>query len=299
MVVVAGESSGSGKDEGIALFKQALDPIDAGIRDIALGVQSSDRVVLHHNLFYLVCNLGNDKRQYLSNSVLQAKSAHDMDGMSGSARGSLDNGLLNLLEGKLAVLQFQIKIEDELEAMAARLEASTSTFESGSGETSPYMSNNLREKANELLMELKSNTQLYNDYAVSFEIWEVKYAPRLRGMNNGFVVSSVGTSKVGSFVEGSVDLSIMLTAPPPTQQKQILGEHLYPLVSQHKVWFMGEQSHISMDFDHIIKKEATSVRRVLESLAAMVQRAVRCSSTPRMKVLVRIHFVQIISLLEF
>ncbi|KAJ8547923.1 hypothetical protein K7X08_021159 [Anisodus acutangulus] len=237
MVVVAGESSGSGKDEGIALFKQALDPIDAGIRDIALGVQSSDRVVLHHNLFYLVCNLGNDKRQYLSNSVLQAKSAHDMDGMSGSARGSLDNGLLNLLEGKLAVLQFQIKIEDELEATAARLKASTSTFESGSGETSPYMSNNLREKANELLMELKSITQLYNDYAVSFEIWEV--------------------------------------------------------------WFMGEQSHISMDFDHIIKKEATSVRRVLESLAAMVQRAVRCSSTPRMKVLVRIHFVQIISLLEF
>ncbi|CAN4113008.1 unnamed protein product [Withania somnifera] len=99
------------------------------------------------------------RRQYLSNAVLQAKSAHDMDGMSGSARGSLDNGLLDLLEGKLAVLQFQIKIKDELEAMASRLEASTSTSQS--------------EKAKELSMELKSITQLYNDYAVPFEIWEI------------------------------------------------------------------------------------------------------------------------------
>lgn len=121
----------------------------------------------------MLSNLGNGRRQYLSNAVLQAKSAHDTDGMSGSARGALDNGLLDLLEGKLAVLQFQIKIKDELEAMSSRLESSTSTSESGSGETSPNMSNILREKAKELSMELKSITQLYNDYAVPFEIWEV------------------------------------------------------------------------------------------------------------------------------
>lgn len=117
----------------------------------------------------------------MSNAVLQAKSASDTDGMSGSARGTLDNGLLDLLEGKLSVLQFQIKIKDELEAMASRLEASTGTSESGSNETSPNMSNSvdpnfvriLREKAKELSMELKSITQLYNDYAVPFELWEV------------------------------------------------------------------------------------------------------------------------------
>ncbi|XP_060215778.1 uncharacterized protein LOC132642743 isoform X2 [Lycium barbarum] len=61
---------------------------------------------------------------------------------------------------------------------------------------------------------------------------EVKY--HLRGVNEGFVVSSAGTGKVGSFAEGSVDLSTMLTVAPPTQQKQILGEHLYPLVRQQK-----------------------------------------------------------------
>ncbi|KAK4350075.1 hypothetical protein RND71_029388 [Anisodus tanguticus] len=113
------------------------------------------------------------RRQYLSNAVLQAKSAHDTHGMSGSARGALDNGLLDLLDGKLAVLQFQIKIKDELDAMASRLETSTSTSESGPGATSPNMSNILREKAKELSMELKSITQLYNDYAVPFEIWEI------------------------------------------------------------------------------------------------------------------------------
>ncbi|OIT40388.1 PREDICTED: nuclear pore complex protein NUP155 [Nicotiana attenuata] len=121
------------------------------------------------------------RRQYLSNAVLQAKSASDTDGMSGSGRGALDNGLLDLLEGKLSVLQFQIKIKDELEAMASRLEASTGTSESGSNETSPNMSNSadpnfvriLREKAKELSMELKSITQLYNDYAVPFELWEI------------------------------------------------------------------------------------------------------------------------------
>lgn len=39
----------------------------------------------------------------------------------------------------------------------------------------------------------------------------------------------------GSGAEGSEMLSSQLAAAPPEQQKQMLGERLYPLVSQHKV----------------------------------------------------------------
>lgn len=121
------------------------------------------------------------RHQYLSNSVLQAKSASDTEGLNGPGRGSLDGGLLDLLEGKLAVLQFQIKIKEELEAIASRLEASPSTSESIAGES--HEENNvsstrdfiqsIREKAKELSLDLKSITQLYNEYAVPFELWEI------------------------------------------------------------------------------------------------------------------------------
>ncbi len=62
------------------------------------------------------------RRQYLSNAVLQAKTASNSDGLLGSSRGAFDNELLDLLEGKLAVLRFQIRIKEELEAMSSRLE---------------------------------------------------------------------------------------------------------------------------------------------------------------------------------
>ncbi|XP_073142273.1 nuclear pore complex protein NUP155 [Henckelia pumila] len=117
--------------------------------------------------------------QYLSNAVLQAKSAYEMDNIS--VRGAIDNGLLDLLEAKLAVLQFQIKIKDEMEALTSKLEASPSTSESimnGSlpdnnclGDAAFVLS--LREKANELSVELKTITQLYNEFAVPFEFWEI------------------------------------------------------------------------------------------------------------------------------
>lgn len=121
------------------------------------------------------------RRQYLSNAVLQAKSATEVDNMSVSARGSLDNGLLDLLEGKLTVIQFQIKIKEELEAIASRLEASPSTVNSVSNDSQQEQSTSsnadlirtISEKAKELSLDLKSITQLYNDYAVPFELWEV------------------------------------------------------------------------------------------------------------------------------
>lgn len=121
------------------------------------------------------------RRQYLSNAVLQAKSATEGDNMSVPARGSLDNGLLDLLEGKLTVIQFQIKIKEELEAMASRLEASPNTVNSVSNDSQQEQSTSpnadlirtISEKAKELSLDLKSITQLYNDYAVPFELWEV------------------------------------------------------------------------------------------------------------------------------
>ncbi|KMT15470.1 hypothetical protein BVRB_3g059730 [Beta vulgaris subsp. vulgaris] len=116
--------------------------------------------------------------QYLNNAVLQAKNASNSDHLVSPTKGAYDDGLLDLLEGKLAVVRFQIKIREELEAIASQLEARTGTSESGENEATPErreanLASSLREKVKELSLELKSITQLYNDYAVPFELWEV------------------------------------------------------------------------------------------------------------------------------
>lgn len=66
---------------------------------------------------------------------------------------------------------------------------------------------------------------------------EVKYVPygRQREMNKGFGVSSTDANSVGVVPQGSEMLSSMLAAAPPEQQKQILGERLYPLIQKQKV----------------------------------------------------------------
>lgn len=127
----------------------------------------------------------NFRCHYLSNAVLQAKNVSSSDGLVGSTRGALDSGLLDLLEGKLAVLRFQIKIKEELEAIASRLEASSVASESVQNGTIPNgrltgdanLANIARAKAKELSLDLKSITQLYNEYAVPFELWEVLAFP--------------------------------------------------------------------------------------------------------------------------
>ncbi|KAE8719630.1 NUP155 protein [Hibiscus syriacus] len=121
------------------------------------------------------------RRQYLSNAVLQVKSDSNNDSLVASSRGAFDSGLLDLLEGKLAVLQFQIKVKEELEAIATGLEATPGTSESvqnGSAADSRFngdanLLNAAREKAKELSSDLKSITQLYNEYAVPFELCEI------------------------------------------------------------------------------------------------------------------------------
>ncbi|KAF7808616.1 nuclear pore complex protein NUP155 [Senna tora] len=119
--------------------------------------------------------------QYLSNAVVQAKSASNSNGLVGSGRSSMDSGFLDLLEGKLAVLRFQIKTKEELEALVSRSEVLPATSDSAPNGLVPERSstadaniaNAAREKAKELSSDVKSITQLYNEYAVPFELWEI------------------------------------------------------------------------------------------------------------------------------
>ncbi|EPS59160.1 hypothetical protein M569_15648, partial [Genlisea aurea] len=120
------------------------------------------------------------RHQYLSNAVLQAKCAVGTENLHGFGGSSVaDTGLLDLLEGKLTVLQFQMKINEELDAMAA----SSSSLETAKNEAAAAASSpppdddeflrSIREKADELSADLKTITQLYNEYAVAFELWEI------------------------------------------------------------------------------------------------------------------------------
>ncbi|KAF6156384.1 hypothetical protein GIB67_031505 [Kingdonia uniflora] len=121
------------------------------------------------------------RRQYLSNAVLQAKNASNNDALASSTRGTFDNELLDLLEGKLAVLRFQLKIKEELEAVCSRSDSSIGMLESVSNVSSPQcnsdvdpdLANAACEKVKEISSDLKSITQLYNEYAVPFELWEI------------------------------------------------------------------------------------------------------------------------------
>lgn len=126
-------------------------------------------------LLLLICHLPLFRFQYLSNAVLQAKNASSGTGLPGAQ--AFDNGLLDLLEGKLAVLRFQIKIREELEAIVSRhntpAETSDPTQANGNMTVDLNYTNAAQEKAKELSLDLKSITQLYNEYAVPFELWEV------------------------------------------------------------------------------------------------------------------------------
>lgn len=105
---------------------------------------------------------------------MQAKSASETDSHNVSVRGAIDSGLLDLLEGKLAVLQFQMKIKEELDSIASKLEASPDGSESTTNDPNFLLA--VQQKANELSMDLKNITQLYNEYAVPFELWEVSHS---------------------------------------------------------------------------------------------------------------------------
>lgn len=119
-----------------------------------------------------------DKRyEYLRDAVLQAKSAGIAADLS---RNPIDSSTVDLLEGKLAVLRFQMQIKQELELMAARVQNIPSSplspsdpFPRDSVLADAETAKAAKDKAKELSLNLKSITQLYNDYAVPFNLWEV------------------------------------------------------------------------------------------------------------------------------
>ncbi|XP_038977739.1 nuclear pore complex protein NUP155-like isoform X1 [Phoenix dactylifera] len=182
----------------------AITPMASAMRDLEGPIPSSDtkyldllakyyvlkrqHILAAHILYRLAERQCNDsgeaptleqRHQYLSNAVLQAKRAINNDSLVSSTRKTIDDGLLDMLEAKLTVLQFQMKIKEEL-AIASRLEDLPST--SGSPPSDPLHTNlvvdcniakDAKDKAKELTLELKSITQLYNNYAVPFNLWEI------------------------------------------------------------------------------------------------------------------------------
>ncbi|KAF9613728.1 hypothetical protein IFM89_010170 [Coptis chinensis] len=171
------------------------------------------------------------RRQYLSNAVLQAKNASSGDGLLGSARGAFDSGLLEMLEGKLAVLQFQIKIKEELEAMASRVEGSSDMSDSNPNDPQrpPTVDTNLanaaQEKAKELSLDLKSLTILYNDYALPFELWEVCLEILYFASYSGDADSSIVRETWARLIDQA--LSSGGIAEACTVLKRV-GSHVYP-----------------------------------------------------------------------
>lgn len=120
---------------------------------------------------------------------MQARSGTRSAGGLGQAPGFSESGFLEVLESKLAVLRFQLKINEMLDHIASAipsvpLERSSTnsqvpTEENGFPSATAFADENkaqsAREKSEELKAELKSITQLYNDFAVPFELWEVTY----------------------------------------------------------------------------------------------------------------------------
>lgn len=110
---------------------------------------------------------------------------------------------MELLEGKLAVLRFQVKIKDALNRIASTLPSAP--LEPGvNGSHMPMEEDGFpfarvfadesraqaaKDKADELSAELKSITQLYNDYAVRFELWEVNCFSAIEVTLEYFIVS--------------------------------------------------------------------------------------------------------------
>ncbi|XP_052204518.1 nuclear pore complex protein NUP155 [Diospyros lotus] len=171
------------------------------------------------------------RRQYLSNAVLQAKNASNNDGLLGA--NAFDDGLLDLLEGKLAVLRFQIKIKEELEAIAFNLEASPSISESAPNDSSPDGSraadanfvNSIREKVKELSLDLKSITQLYNEYAVPFELWEICLEMLYFASYSGDADSSIVRETWARLIDQALSRCGIAEASAVLKR---VGSHVYP-----------------------------------------------------------------------
>ncbi|KAL6133509.1 hypothetical protein ACLB2K_065744 [Fragaria x ananassa] len=102
-----------------------------------------------------------------------------------------------------------------------------------------------------------------------------KYAPngRQRDMNKGSGVSSTASNSLGGGSQGPDMLSSsMLAAATPEQQKQILGERLFPLVHKHKPDLASKITGMLLEMDN---SELLLLLESPESLAAKVGEAVQ------------------------
>ncbi|KAI7746000.1 hypothetical protein M8C21_006651, partial [Ambrosia artemisiifolia] len=162
------------------------------------------------------------RRQYLSNAVIQAKSASNDDSLTNSSR---DSGLLDLLEGKLTVLQFQIKIKEELEKLVSKLQSAPSTSESAPNNSEAEFLQAVKEKVKELSLDLKSITQLYNEYAVPFELWEICLEMLYFASYSGDTDSSIVRDTWGRLIDQALSKGGIAEACSVLKR---IGSHVYP-----------------------------------------------------------------------
>ncbi|KAH9674927.1 polyadenylate-binding protein 7 [Citrus sinensis] len=110
-----------------------------------------------------------------------------------------------------------------------------------------------------------------------------KYVPngRIRELNKGSGVS-LGTFNSGGVMARKPDmLNGMLAAPSPEQQKQILGERLYPLVEKHKPDLVAKITGMLLEMDN---SELLLLLESPESLAVKVEEAVQVLKLSEAKV---------------
>ncbi|XP_059667528.1 polyadenylate-binding protein 7-like [Cornus florida] len=107
---------------------------------------------------------------------------------------------------------------------------------------------------------------------------QARYVPngRLREITKGSGISSAGAG-----AEGSEMLSTKLAAASPEQQKQILGERLFPLVQKHKPDLAAKITGMLLEMDN---SELLLLLESPESLAAKVDEAVQVLKLSNAKV---------------
>ncbi|KAJ7972296.1 Polyadenylate-binding protein [Quillaja saponaria] len=110
---------------------------------------------------------------------------------------------------------------------------------------------------------------------------QVKYANgRQRETDKNIGVSSAGSNSPGG-TQGSEMLHSKLAAATPDQQKQILGEHLYPLVQKHKPGLAAKVTGMLLEMDN---GELLLLLESPESLSAKVEEAVHVLKNSKTKV---------------
>ncbi|KAJ0089005.1 hypothetical protein Patl1_32302 [Pistacia atlantica] len=110
-----------------------------------------------------------------------------------------------------------------------------------------------------------------------------KYVPngRTGDMNKGSGVTSAASNSVEGVARKPEMLNSMLAAATPEQQKQILGEHLYPRVEKHQPDLVAKITGMLLEMDN---SELLLLLESPESLAAKVEEAVQVLKLSQAKV---------------